>query len=87
MKVEALSPGVAGGIPPHFTDEHPAGSAAARDSHDVVALGFPMPKKPPAAADHSPQFFLVYKVAPGYRTISVSYEQNRFQGQFVSDAG
>lgn len=36
-------------------------------------------------ADDSPTFFIIYKIAPGYSDISVSYERTT-AGQFFSSA-
>lgn len=58
-----------------------------REKKDSVEISMPEPTHRPRQAEvrHAsmPSYFLIYKIAPGFREVTVSYEEN-FHGQFLS---
>ncbi|MBL8993219.1 MAG: hypothetical protein JNM63_07760, partial [Spirochaetia bacterium] len=56
------------------------------EKKDRVEVSMPEPQHRPKPAEvrraSMPSYFLVYKIAPGFREVTVSYEEN-FHGQFL----
>jgi len=57
-----------------------------REKKDRVEVSMPEPpqrtRRVEVRAHSVPSYFLVYKIAPGFREVTVSYEEN-FHGQFL----